>query len=183
MSWLTPNPRPFQTALAMVGAKSGLQVIVLGAGDGKVAAAIAQVTGLNGRTLVVDPSADARARVERAASEAGALVDFQQSALAHLPDDLGDFDIAVVHQRLSVAGEDPAPVITEAVRVLRPGGRVVVIEGVMQTGWRDRLRAPRQTKIEGSVIERLLTAAGLRATRLLAEADGVTYAEGAKPRD
>jgi ArsR family transcriptional regulator len=183
MSWLSPNPRPFQTALAMVGAKPGLQVLVLGAGDGKVAAAIAQVTGLNGRTLVIDPSGDAQAAVERAAAEAGALVEFQQAAPDRLPDDLGGFDIVVLHQRLSVAGNDPAPVIAEAVRVLRPGGRVVVIEGAMQTGWRDRLKAPRQAKIQGDVIERLLTTAGLRASRLLAETDGVTYAEGAKPRD
>lgn len=182
MSWLTPNPRPFQTALAMVGAKPGLQVLVLGAGDGKIAAAIAHVTGLNGRTLVIDPSHDAQTPVERAAAEAGALVDFQQAALTDLPSDLGSFDIVVLHQRLSAAADDPAPMIAEAVRVLRPGGRVVVVEGVMHTGWRDRLKAPRQSKIDADVIQGLLTAAGLRASRMLAEADGVTYAEGAKPR-
>ena len=41
------------TALAMVGAKAGQSVVVLGA-DGPLAAAIGLVTGLNGRTVVVD---------------------------------------------------------------------------------------------------------------------------------
>lgn len=182
MRFLNPNPRPFQTALAMIGPKPGSQVLVLLAGDGRLAAAVAGVTGLNGRTLVIDPSAGAQTAVERAAADAGVLVEFQQSALANLPGD-AVFDVVVVHQRMSVTTDDPAPLLAEAVRVVRPGGRVVVVEGSMAPGWRERLQRPRQSPVSGEIIRDLLTAAGLRATRVLAETDGVTYVEGAKPRN
>jgi ubiquinone/menaquinone biosynthesis C-methylase UbiE len=182
MKWLNPNPRPNQTALAMIGAKPGSQVLVLGAGDGHVAAAVAGVTGLNGRTVVIDPSPDAQTSVERAAAAAGVLIDFQQAALANLPADAALFDIVVVHQRFSVTTVDPAPLLAEAVRVVRPGGRVVVIEGTAASGWRERLQRPRPAAVNGEMIRDLLSAAGLRAARVLAVTDGVTYVEGAKPR-
>jgi hypothetical protein len=66
MKWLRPGPPPFQTDLAMIGAKSGQHVLVLGAGEGGLAAALAGVTGLNGRTLAIDPDAGASAAIERA---------------------------------------------------------------------------------------------------------------------
>jgi ubiquinone/menaquinone biosynthesis C-methylase UbiE len=182
MRFLTPNPRPFQTALAMVGAKPGTRVLFLGAGDGRVPAAVAGVTGLNGRTVVIDPSIDAEGTVERAAADAGTLVEFQQAPLANLAPASDEFDVVVVHQRMGVTESDPAPMLAEAVRVTRPGGRVIVMEGTMAAGWRERLQRPRQEPVNGDRIRDLLSAVGLRAARVLALADGVTYVEGAKPR-
>src|SRR5687767_4696563 len=45
---------PHQTAIAMIGAKSGSRVLVVGAGDAAVAGEVALVAGLNGHVLVVD---------------------------------------------------------------------------------------------------------------------------------
>ena len=72
--WGGQDQRPHQTALAMIGAKTGQRILFLGSDDGALAAAVALVVGgMNGRTLVLDPSPDAAAKVERAAAEAGAL--------------------------------------------------------------------------------------------------------------
>jgi len=83
------------TALAMVGAKPGQSVVVLGA-DGPLAAAIGLVTGLNGRTVVVDGAEGAAARVQAAADNAGALLEFVSAAPAATTLDAAAFDVAVI---------------------------------------------------------------------------------------
>lgn len=182
MRWLSPNPRPYQTALAMIGAKPAQQILILGASDGQIAAAVAAVTGLNGRTLVIDSAAEARGAVERAAANAGALVEFDQAPWSNLPAEPGTFDIVVVQQQMRDAGAASAALLTQAVRALRPGGRVVVIEGVKASGWRERLRSSRDTAVPTEALCQLLSASGLRAARILAQTEGVTYLEGSKPR-
>ena len=182
MKWLNPNPRPYQTALAMIGAKPGQQILMLGAGNGEVAAALAGVTGLNGRTLVVDTAPEARSAVERAAADAGVLVEFEQVTWTRLPSETGVFDVVVVNQQLREVNADAAARLAEAIRVVRTGGRVVVIEGVKPTGWRGRLAPARQPAVPADALRDLLTGTGLRAARVLAQAEGVTYVEGSKPR-
>jgi hypothetical protein len=59
---------------------------------------------------------------------------------------------------------------------------VVVIEGAPTAGVFARLRKPAAPSIASDQIRQLLTSAGLRAARVLAESDGVTYVEGSKPR-
>jgi len=77
------KPRTLPNApLAMIGAKAGDHVLVVGTRYPAVAAELARATGLNGQTLVVGPEAD-RAVIEAAAAEAGTLIDFQpQQAIA-----------------------------------------------------------------------------------------------------
>jgi ubiquinone/menaquinone biosynthesis C-methylase UbiE len=181
MPWLRPGPPPHQTALAMIGAKPGQQVLIVGAGDGQLPAAVASVTGLNGRTLVIDPSPSAEARVSAAAAEEGVLVDFEPAAVASFAAPADGFDIAVVHRSLG-SPNVPAQVLNATARLLRPGGRVIVIEGGMTGGWRGIGQRPIPPALAGATIRDLLTAAGLRAARILAETDGVIYIEGAKSR-
>ena len=56
---------PYQTSLAMIGAKAGSTVIVVGASEPALAAEVALVTGLNGRTLAVVPDARTSRRSTR----------------------------------------------------------------------------------------------------------------------
>ncbi len=182
MKWLNPNPRPHQTALAMIGAKPAQQVLMLGAGDGRLAAAVAGITGLNGRTLVIDPAAGARASIERAAADAGVLVEFEEAPLSELPSETGTFDLVVAHQVLRRESIEPARTIAEAARVIRPGGRVIVIEGEKPSGWRARLQPAHPPAGQADATRDALSAAGLRAARILAESEGVTYLEASKPR-
>jgi SAM-dependent methyltransferase len=170
---------PHQTALAMIGAKAGGIVVVIGASDPGVAAEVALVTGLNGRTLVIVPPGAASAGVEKAAAEAGALVDVETSDLASLPAADGGFDIAVVSDVDAAEGLDR--VIREAARVVRPGGRVVVIRGRKVTGFRKLLAGSgSETSTADDRIISLLSGSGLRGARRLGQAEGVSYFEGTK---
>ena len=167
------------TAFAMVGARAGDRVLVLGAPGSEgaaLAAEIASITGLNGRTLVVDEG-DARARVEAAAAKAGALVEFERAPITMLPLNAGEFDIAVLSRQLvSHDGRDRVACCAEALRVVKPRGRVVVIEGLRRPGLFG-LVPSRQPGLPAEDARAALVAAGAIAARQLAEADGVIYLE------
>lgn len=179
--WFREGPSPFQTVLAMIGIKPGGTAVVLGAGDGTLAAELAGVTGLNGRTLVIDPSSDAEARVAKAAANAGRLVEFETAPLARLDAELAGVDVCVVNCQLGPQGRAAPDILREAVRILRPGGRVVVIEGTPKKGLLGFGRSAGPPPMPGEEVCRLLADAGLRAARVLGEERGVTYIEGVKP--
>ena len=180
MKLFRSGPSPHQTALAMIGAKPGSTVIVIGVGDPALAAEVALVTGLNGRTLVIVPSADAQPRVETAAASAGALVDVETSDPTSLPAADSVFDIAVVTD-LAPATPNGDQIVREAARVVRAGGRVVMIEGKRVGGLRKLLPASQpETNTPTDELVRLLSGAGLRGTRLLGSAEGISYYEGTK---
>lgn len=181
MKWLRRGPSPYQTALAMVGARAGDRVLVVGAGDATLAAELALVTGLNGETRVADHAARADRRVEAAARRAGALVEFTQAPPAALPVDTGSVDISVLNRCLTRPDvPDRAGALAEAFRALRPGGRLIVIEGPEHTGPLG-LKRGGPAPATGDVLA-LIEGAGGRAGRLLAEAEGVAYFEALKPR-
>jgi len=164
------------TALAMVGAKPGQSVVVLGA-DGPLAAAIGLVTGLNGRTVVVDGAEGAAARVQAAADNAGALLEFVSAAPAATTLDAAAFDVAVIRAGLASHGADErTKIMIEAFRIARDGGRVVVIEGAK----RAPLFGAREPRLDSDQIQTLLTAAGGRAVRELADAENILYVESRK---
>ena len=157
----------------MIGAKPGQSVVVLGA-DGPLAAAIGLVTGLNGRTVVVDRAEDAAARVQTAADDAGALVEFVNAAPDATTCDDSGFDIVVVRTGLASRDADArARVAAEAMRLTRTGGRVVVIEGAKRAS----LFGGRGDRLDSDQIQTLLTSAGWRAVRQLADVDNVVYVE------
>jgi hypothetical protein len=135
--WFRSSPSPFQTDLAMVGAKAGDRLLIAGASRPELAAELAGVTGLNGSTTVADPSADAAARIDRAAREAGVLIEF---------------------------------------RLLRPGGRLVVIDGRTRPAALGRLHHEAATLPPDEIITTLRTAGG-EAVRLLATAHRISYFE------
>jgi ubiquinone/menaquinone biosynthesis C-methylase UbiE len=183
MKWFRPAPSPYKTPLAMIGAKAGDRIAMFGADSGELAAEVALLAGLNGRLVVVDVSPGAQARVERAASQAGALVEFESVPLALLPFDDASFDIAVLTSQLS-APDDSIPIaaLEEVRRILRPAGRVIVIEkgprpGVL--GLIQRGDAPK--KLPPAAVSALLKSAGFLAVRLLADVDGTSYLEGRRP--
>jgi ubiquinone/menaquinone biosynthesis C-methylase UbiE len=170
---------PHQTALAMIGAKAGGAVLVVGAGDLGLAGEVALVTGLNGRTLVADPDPAAAARVETAAGQAGALIEFLRAPLAMLPLDADVFDIVVLPGLAAQAPADRAAVVAEACRVTRPGGRLVIVASERRPGVFGAI-APRTPTLDAATAAALLTGAGARAARHLASQNGVAYYEGRK---
>lgn len=171
---------PHHTALAMIGARPGHTVVVFGAGDPALAAELALVTGLNGRTVVADSRDQTRASVAAAAEHAGALLDFELLTGGELPIERGTVDLVVLQQHFgAVGGGGEHGILGEALRLVRSGGRVVAIEGERR---RARLfGSPPPPGISGDAIVSRFSGAGMIAARVLAESEGVVYVEGRKP--
>jgi ubiquinone/menaquinone biosynthesis C-methylase UbiE len=183
MRWFRGAAAPYQLALAMIDAKPGDQVLVAGAGDGGLAAELARTTGLNGQTLVVDPAPGARERVALAAVREGALVEFDAAPFSARERPEASAQLVIFNHALAgwPAWERPNA-CGEALRVLRPGGRLIVLERARRSGLVALLRAPGEPLLPGEEIVTLASRAGFRAARILSESDGVLFVEAAKPR-
>jgi len=169
---------PHQTGLAMIGARAGDSVIILGAGDPDFCAEIARVTGLNGQTLVADPSPEVQARLEDAGGRAGSLVESLVTPLHRLPADLPPFDVAIVTGALADVPEaERTGLVRSAVGALRPGGRLILVDGQRRSGLLAGLRGG-AAPLPESDIRRLMETTGIRAVRALAIVDGIAYWEG-----
>lgn len=172
------GPSPFQTALAMIAAKRDQQVLVIGPGDPQLAAEIALATGLNGRTVLVAPTQASRDNAERRAAEAGAVLELVDAPT----EPAAGYDVVVLHGAL-VARENDLAIVSEAHRLLRPGGRVVAIEGDARATRGLKLFRSRAPARPGAEVRALFDQAGFRATRVLAEVDGAVYVEGVRSGD
>lgn len=173
-------PSPHQTALAMVGARPGDRVLVAGRPEPGVVAELARTTGLSGQTLVAI-DASAKAAYDTAAADAGVLIESIDisAGSTRLPDTGGDHDVVVLHFDLATLADDARTALaTDAIAALRPGGRVVVIEGRRQTGW----FGGKQATLGADVIMAMLHGAGGLAVRTLGSAEGIAYFEARKTR-
>jgi SAM-dependent methyltransferase len=178
---------PHVLAVTMTGAKLRDRVAIIGAPDPARAAAVAAKVGLSGHAAVAVADAAAVARMERAAAAAGVLVAIDVAPPTALPWGDGEFDLAVIDdtgalvERLDEAGR--AAVAREAARILRPGGRVVVVGGGPPTGVARLLaKGPGSPLVVTGEINALLGANGFGIVRMLAEREGLVFVEGLKPR-
>jgi SAM-dependent methyltransferase len=174
-------------AVSMTGVKLGDRVVFIGAPDPGRAAAIAAKVGLSGRAAAAVADEQALARVSRAAADAGVLVDADIGDARTLPYGDGEFDLAVIDDTGALFEQlidgDRAAIAREAARILRPGGRVVVLGGGEPTGlarWMSRT-PPSPFVVSGS-INALLGANGFSIVRTLADREGLIFVEGLKPR-
>lgn len=174
---------PFTLVVGMTGVKMGDRLVHVGCADAAQLAAIASKVGLSGCAAVIVPDTETGARVERAASQAGVLVDVTVSPLTQLPLEDAAFDVAVVDDTASgfsqMAAADQSAAVRETLRVLRPGGRVMVIGSTARTGLGAKLQRASEPSADPTPA---LQADGYRAVRILAERDGLIFYEGMKPR-
>ena len=109
------------------GIAAGHRVLDVGCGVGFDASLLAELVAPAGKVIGVDHSA---AMVERAAARlagSGLPVEFRTADAHALPFDGGAFDAAWT-ERVLVHVTDPAQVVREMIRVVRPGGTVVIAE-------------------------------------------------------
>jgi SAM-dependent methyltransferase len=179
--WFRSALPPYQTPLAMLGAKAGQQVVFLDAADPGLAAEVARITGLNGRTLVAVRDTEARRTVESAAAEAGVLVELTDAGQATEREATGAYDLAVITADwIELRSDQRRKLVDEAFRVARPGGRIVLVLSAGKPAWPVRARpVPRELADEA---RSMLTGTGCRAVRVLGVVPGTTYVEGVKPR-
>ena len=162
--------------VAMSGVRIGERALQIGVDDASLVGAIAAKVGLSGHAAVAAATERQSARARAAAAAAGALVDVQTTALDALPFPDESFDVVVLHAG-GLAHPLAAAMLRDGCRVLRPGGRVVVIDGPAR-GVLARIR-PRRLPGPAATLE-ALAAAGFRAARLIAEREGYRFLEAVK---
>ena len=178
---------PHLLAVSMTGVKLRDRVAFIGAPVPARIAAIAAKVGLSGHAAAVVPDEPAAARVNRAAANAGVLIDTDVADVKRLPYSDGDFDLAVVDDTGTLVEQltedERASLAKEVARILRPGGRVVVLGGSEPTGLVKLLStAPASPLVLSGGMNTLLAGNGFSIVRTLAEREGLVFVEGLKPR-
>ena len=166
----------------MAGLKLGSRVLQV-AGDGELIAAMAAAVGLSGRACALVPAPGDAAVFERAAARAGVLIEIEVAPSTALPYESDAFDVVTFKDALgAMRPNQRVPSLQEAARVLRVGGRCLVIEQSVRGGLGalfSRRNIDRQYAAGGAVAA--LKAEGFRGVRVLSDRDGLRFIEGTRP--
>jgi ubiquinone/menaquinone biosynthesis C-methylase UbiE len=179
---------PYLLIVGMTGVKMGDKFVQVGCVHGGRLAAVAAKVGLSGRAAVVVPDEASAARARKAAEDAGVLVEVEVAPPAALPLQDGEFDLAVVDDTAGLFGsmrpESRVAAIRELVRVLRAGGRVLVVGAVPRGGLGAVLSRTQSGPpfVASGDATKALEADGFKSVRTLAEREGLVFVEGIKPR-
>jgi ubiquinone/menaquinone biosynthesis C-methylase UbiE len=156
-------------ALTMTGIKLGDRFLSIGVRDPTLVAALATKAGLTGRACAVEADPARASAAAGAIEREGALVEVTHAPNFSLAFDAGSFDVAVIRDLFSAMSPDQKTrIATDTLRVLRGGGRVIVVEST------------KRTRIDAATLTAPLTAAGFAAVRVLAEAEHMIFVEGIK---
>jgi ubiquinone/menaquinone biosynthesis C-methylase UbiE len=171
-------------AVSMAGIKLGDRLLVVGCADPILIARLAVKTGLTGRALAVDEQEKLVTAAAEIAAREGALIETATALWTALPLEPDSFDVAIVRDVFPHLTTDVrSGCIREVRRILRPGGRCLVIDGKGRTGIVTVVRgasgASEYAAAGGPV--QALTAQGFKAARILAEREGLAFAEAVKP--
>jgi ubiquinone/menaquinone biosynthesis C-methylase UbiE len=183
MAWFRKSEAAEPLPVTMAGVKLGDRFLAVGLRDAALTAVLSAKAGLTGTACAVDADETIVRRAAAAVEAAGSLVDAVQAPWGMWPYDDDSFDVAVVRDLLPALTPDSrGRAISEVLRVLRPGGRVVVIEPAPRGGIGALLnRGTIDPEYRGPT--EALKAHGFAAVRELANRDGVLYAEGIKRAD
>jgi ubiquinone/menaquinone biosynthesis C-methylase UbiE len=179
VGWFRKTADADPLAVSMAGLRLGDRLLVVGCSDPKLIASLAVKTGLTGRACAIDEDR-ARATSAQAITEReGALVETFSAPPTMMPLDAEAFDVVVIRDVLPNLTEDRrAGCMREVLRVLRGGGRCLVIDHARRGGLAGLIGgggAPEYSAVE------TLQRNGLKAARVLAERDGLAFAEAVKP--
>jgi len=112
--------------LRLLALEPGERVLDVGSGPGLLARDMASTVGPSGRVCGLDPSEPMLARArERCADQP--QVSFEKGSAASLPYDDASFDAVVSTQVYEYVPDIPGA-LAEIARVLRPGGRVAILD-------------------------------------------------------
>ncbi|MFI9505666.1 methyltransferase domain-containing protein [Nocardia sp. NPDC052566] len=131
----------------------GERAVDIGSGTGTEAMAFADAVGPTGTAIGVEPDPHLLHSAERRAAQADSRAEFRSGDAYGLPFGADSFDAALcerVFQHLTA----PARAAAEIARVLRPGGRVVV----MDSDWGTAIVHPGDRQVVREVIDTLVSA-------------------------
>jgi ArsR family transcriptional regulator len=141
-----------------------LDVVDIGCGEGYLTVEVARWAK---RVIAVDRSSAVLTRAKALAGRRRASnITFKRGELERLPLEPASVDVALLSQALHHAA-DPARALAEAVRVVRPGGRVLVLDlRAHEEAWVREKLGDRQLGFSDEQLERLLAEAGLGDIRV-----------------
>ncbi|MFI6044190.1 class I SAM-dependent methyltransferase [Nocardia sp. NPDC051321] len=112
-----------RAVLSAVGERSGQRVLDAGCGEGYLSRIL---DGGNARVVGIDACAELVEAARGAADQEGRDIVYHHGSVAALPLDNATFDCVVCNHLVNDL-PDPAPAFEEFGRVLKPGGRLVVL--------------------------------------------------------
>jgi ubiquinone/menaquinone biosynthesis C-methylase UbiE len=180
---------PYALVKSMTGVKMGDRFVQVGCAHGGRLGAVAGKVGLSGRAVVVAPDEAAAARARKGAAEAGVLVEVEVAPPTRLPVEDAGFDLALIDDTGSLLdamrADDRVAAIRELARVLRPGGRVMIV-GAAPRGGLGALISHTPSGphfVASGDATKALEADGYKSVRTLADREGLVFVEAIKPRE
>src|SRR5688500_5008504 len=134
MSWFRKSSSE-PLAVTMTAVKLGNRFLSVGLRDIALIAAVAAKSGLTGRACAVDADEARVASARDGREREGARAEVTRAPVGMWPYDESSFDVALTAHLLPTLTSDVrAQCVSETLRVLRPGGRAVVIEAAPRGG-------------------------------------------------
>ncbi|WNG47013.1 bifunctional demethylmenaquinone methyltransferase/2-methoxy-6-polyprenyl-1,4-benzoquinol methylase UbiE [Archangium minus] len=122
-----------RAAVRLSGAREGSAVLDCATGTGDLALAFKRKVGTSGRVVGTDFCKEMLDSAPAKAAREGLQVEFQVADAMDLPFADNSFDVASIAFGIRNV-DDPVKCLKEMARVVRPGGRVVVLEFGQPTG-------------------------------------------------
>ncbi|AKQ66474.1 2-heptaprenyl-1,4-naphthoquinone methyltransferase MenG [Myxococcus hansupus] len=120
-------------AVRLSAAKEGDRVLDCASGTGDLALVFKRKVGTSGRVVGTDFCPEMLESAPAKAEKAGLQVEFQVADAMDLPFAANSFDVASISFGIRNV-DDPVKCLKEMARVVRPGGRVMVLEFGQPTG-------------------------------------------------
>jgi demethylmenaquinone methyltransferase/2-methoxy-6-polyprenyl-1,4-benzoquinol methylase/phosphoethanolamine N-methyltransferase len=118
----------------------GERVLDVGCGTGEVAQRARARVGPTGQVSGIDPSADMIAVAQHKAARAGLDIDYRVGAIEALPYPEASFDVVLSSLMMHHLPDDlKSAGLAEVRRVLKPGGRLLIVDFTRPRGWLSRL--------------------------------------------
>src|SRR4029450_7751374 len=133
--------------------------------------------------VAIVPDEASFSRAQRGAAQGGVLAEIQKAPLTRVPLADESFDLVVIDDTDGTFGAlsevDRTSVVREALRILRPGGRAMVIGSGPASGIARLFRSSGGFAFD---VASTLQASGFKSVRTLAEREGLAFVEGLKAR-